>query len=152
MGEQPKVFEYAKEIGMETLTLMDKIREWKLPVKSHMAALSEDVITEIQTRLDAELSTGKKRKRQRQKKRRPQKRRYLRKKRWRRKNTTAQKKKKSIAKKSATKENDDPNTGLPEDSDPKNGHSSESWSGNGDFPVNNGYDSCFHSRRGYHFP
>lgn len=52
--EQPKVFEFAKEIGMETLALMDKIREWKLPVKSHMATLDEQLITEIRDRLVAE--------------------------------------------------------------------------------------------------
>ncbi len=51
MGEQPKVFEYAKEIGMETLALMDKIREWQLPVRSHMVALSEEMIVEIEHRL-----------------------------------------------------------------------------------------------------
>ena len=41
---QPKVFEFAKEIGMETLALMDKIREWKLPVRSHMAELDADML------------------------------------------------------------------------------------------------------------
>lgn len=49
--DQLKVFEFAKEIGMETLALMDKIREWKLPVKSHMATLDESMITEIRQRL-----------------------------------------------------------------------------------------------------
>lgn len=44
---QPKVYEFAKEIGMETIALMDKIRAWKLPVKSHMAALDEDTIAKI---------------------------------------------------------------------------------------------------------
>jgi translation initiation factor IF-2 len=48
---QPKVFEFAKEIGMETLALMDKIREWKLPVRSHMAELDEDLLEQIRTRL-----------------------------------------------------------------------------------------------------
>ena len=38
---QLKVFEFAKEIGVETLALMDKIREWKLPVRSHMATLDD---------------------------------------------------------------------------------------------------------------
>lgn len=52
--EQPKVFEFAKEIGMETLALMDKLREWKLPVKSHMATLDEKLISEIRTRLQTE--------------------------------------------------------------------------------------------------
>lgn len=49
---QPKVFEFAKEIGMETLTLMDKIKEWDLPIKNHMASLSDEMIDEIKTRLD----------------------------------------------------------------------------------------------------
>jgi len=50
---QPKVFEFAKEIGVETLALMDKIREWKLPVRSHMATLDEGMQTEIRNRLAA---------------------------------------------------------------------------------------------------
>ncbi len=53
---QPKVFEFAKEIGMETIALMDKIREWKLPVKSHMAPLDEELIEEIRKRLSGPLS------------------------------------------------------------------------------------------------
>jgi translation initiation factor IF-2 len=47
----PKVFEYAKEIGMTPLALMDKIREWKLPVKSHMAELEPELLTQIQEKL-----------------------------------------------------------------------------------------------------
>lgn len=50
---QPKVFEFAKEIGVETLALMDKIREWKLPVRSHMATLDDAMQTEIRNRLAA---------------------------------------------------------------------------------------------------
>lgn len=52
--EQPKVFEFAKEIGMETIALMDKIRAWKLPVKNHMAILDDQLMSEIRTRLEAE--------------------------------------------------------------------------------------------------
>jgi translation initiation factor IF-2 len=48
---QPKVFEFAKEIGMSPLALMDKIREWKLPVRSHMAELEPEVLEQIKTRL-----------------------------------------------------------------------------------------------------
>jgi translation initiation factor IF-2 len=48
---QLKVFEFAKEIGVETLALMDKIREWKLPVRSHMATLDEAMMAEIRSRL-----------------------------------------------------------------------------------------------------
>ena len=62
---QPKVFEFAKEIGMETLALMDKIREWKLPVRSHMAELDPETIEEIKTRLREEAEkaeAGKKKK------------------------------------------------------------------------------------------
>ena len=39
----PKVFEFAKEIGMTPLALMDKIKEWHLPVKNHMAELDPEV-------------------------------------------------------------------------------------------------------------
>lgn len=49
---QLKVFEFAKEIGVETLALMDKIREWKLPVRSHMATLDEAMMAEIRSRLE----------------------------------------------------------------------------------------------------
>ena len=40
--DSPKVYEYAKAIGMETLALMDKLRDWNIPVKSHMAELDAD--------------------------------------------------------------------------------------------------------------
>ena len=60
MSEPLKVFEYAKQIGMEPLALMDKLREWKLPVKSHMASLNEGIITEIESRLSKEASAQKK--------------------------------------------------------------------------------------------
>lgn len=54
---QPKVFEFAKELGIETLVLMDKIREWKMPVKNHMAELDPELIQEIRGRLIAENQT-----------------------------------------------------------------------------------------------
>lgn len=47
----PKVFEFAKEIGMTPLALMDKIREWNLPVKSHMAELEPQVLEQIKIKL-----------------------------------------------------------------------------------------------------
>lgn len=47
----PKVFEFAKEIGMTPLALMDKIREWQLPVKSHMAELEPAVLETIKQKL-----------------------------------------------------------------------------------------------------
>lgn len=59
---QPKVYEFAKEIGMETIALMDKIREWKLPVKSHMAALDDGTMEEIKKRLEEPADDGAKKK------------------------------------------------------------------------------------------
>ncbi|MFP5520004.1 MAG: translation initiation factor IF-2 [Bdellovibrionia bacterium] len=47
----PKVFEFAKEVGMTPLALMDKIREWQLPVKSHMAELQPEVLAQIKAKL-----------------------------------------------------------------------------------------------------
>ncbi len=54
-----KVYEFAKEIGVETLTLMDKIRKWGLPIKSHMADLTDDLIEQIRTKLNEESKSGK---------------------------------------------------------------------------------------------
>lgn len=54
-----KVFEFAKELGMETLALMGKIREWKLPIKSHMIDLDEEQIVQIRARLEAEKAAAK---------------------------------------------------------------------------------------------
>ncbi len=57
----PKVFEFAKEVGMETLALMAKIREWQLPIKSHMAELTPEMVDQIKTRLNpAQEEVGKK--------------------------------------------------------------------------------------------
>ena len=50
---QLKVFEFAKEIGMSPLALMDKIREWKLPVRSHMAELEPDMLEKIRSKLQS---------------------------------------------------------------------------------------------------
>jgi translation initiation factor IF-2 len=47
----PKVFEFAKEVGMTPLALMDKIREWHLPVKSHMAELEPSILETIKVKL-----------------------------------------------------------------------------------------------------
>ncbi|MBS1970499.1 MAG: translation initiation factor IF-2 [Bdellovibrionales bacterium] len=47
----PKVFEFAKEIGLTPLALMDKIREWQLPVKSHMSELEPEVLEQIKVKL-----------------------------------------------------------------------------------------------------
>ncbi len=47
----PKVFEFAKEVGMTPLALMDKIKEWQLPVKNHMAELDPDTLSVIKVKL-----------------------------------------------------------------------------------------------------
>ena len=52
--QEPRVFEFAKQIGVETLDLMDKIRKWDLPVKSHMATLDAGTQDEIKRRLEEE--------------------------------------------------------------------------------------------------
>ncbi|MCC2679530.1 MAG: translation initiation factor, partial [Pseudobdellovibrio sp.] len=49
----PKVFEFAKEIGLTPLALMDKIKEWQLPVKNHMAELEPEVLAQIKAKLAA---------------------------------------------------------------------------------------------------
>lgn len=66
--DQPKVYEFAKEIGIETLALMDKIRKWDLPIKSHMAELSPEAIKQIRTKLEEEADGGKKTKKKTTKK------------------------------------------------------------------------------------
>lgn len=48
----PKVFEFAKEIGMTPLALMDKIKEWQLPVKNHMAELEPAMLEQIKFKLN----------------------------------------------------------------------------------------------------
>lgn len=52
----PRVFEFAKDIGMTPLALMDKIREWQLPVKSHMAELPPELLEEIKVKLSGRSS------------------------------------------------------------------------------------------------
>ena len=52
MPEKVKVYELAKKLGVTSVFLMGKIRkEWKLPVKSHMEALTPDLIEKIQSRM-----------------------------------------------------------------------------------------------------
>jgi translation initiation factor IF-2 len=53
-----KVFEFAKDIGMETMALMAKIREWQLPIKSHMAELTPDQVEQIKVRLNPPKESG----------------------------------------------------------------------------------------------
>jgi len=58
VSNNPKVFEFAKEIGWTPLALMDKIREWQLPVKSHMAELEPEVLAQLKVRLSGGASGG----------------------------------------------------------------------------------------------
>ena len=52
--ENIKVFELAKQMGLETIALMDKLREFKIPIKSHMAELDENTIGQIKAKFDEE--------------------------------------------------------------------------------------------------
>lgn len=60
MSDNLRVFEFAKEIGMETLALMDKLKDWEIMVKSHMAALNPETQSIIRERLEEESSQKKK--------------------------------------------------------------------------------------------
>lgn len=51
---QLRLYEFAKEIGVETLMLMDKLKKWEIPVKSHMATLDDATIELIKAKLDEE--------------------------------------------------------------------------------------------------
>ena len=49
MANDMKVYELAKNLGVKSVFLMNKIRrEWKLPVKSHMESLSSDMVKKIE--------------------------------------------------------------------------------------------------------
>lgn len=48
----PKVFEFAKEVGMTPLALMDKIKEWQLPIKSHMAELEPEILEQLKQKIN----------------------------------------------------------------------------------------------------
>ncbi len=52
--ENLKVYELAKQMGMETIGLMDKLREFKIPVKSHMADLNEELLGQIKLKFAEE--------------------------------------------------------------------------------------------------
>jgi translation initiation factor IF-2 len=54
----PKVFEFAKEVGMTPLALMDKIKEWQLPVKNHMAELDPETLSTIKIKLSGPVSSA----------------------------------------------------------------------------------------------
>ncbi len=55
----PRVFEFAKEVGLETLALMNKLRDWSIPVKNHMAELDEQTIVLIRQKFEEETSKTK---------------------------------------------------------------------------------------------
>ena len=42
-----KVYELAKTLNISTLELMDNVKKWGLPIKSHMSSLDEDMIQKI---------------------------------------------------------------------------------------------------------
>ena len=48
MSDKIKVYELAKNLGVTSVFLMDKIRrEWKLPVKSHMEVLTPELADKV---------------------------------------------------------------------------------------------------------
>lgn len=51
---QLRLYEFAKEVGIETLMLMDKLKKWEIPVKSHMATLDDETIALIKAKLEEE--------------------------------------------------------------------------------------------------
>lgn len=53
-----KVFEFAKKHNLKPLELMDKIKLWKLPVKSHMSVLSADLMQQIENKLKSKSRTS----------------------------------------------------------------------------------------------
>lgn len=57
---QMKVYEFAKEVGIETIALMDKIKKWELPIKSHMSSIDNEMADTIKQRLSEEDNSGKK--------------------------------------------------------------------------------------------
>lgn len=59
-----KVFELAKDLGIETLSLMDEIKSAGLVVKNHMAVLDDQLILDIKAWLDkkSKMATPKKKK------------------------------------------------------------------------------------------
>ncbi len=62
-----KVYQFAKELGVETLALMDKIKEWDLPVKSHMSALDEGTMSLIKEKFSGASDGGSKKKKAKKK-------------------------------------------------------------------------------------
>ena len=61
MSENIKVYELAKNLGVTSVFLMDKIRrEWKLPVKSHMEVLNPEQVKKIKAKLQKSAPKSKK--------------------------------------------------------------------------------------------
>lgn len=56
--DNQKVFEFAKELGVETLILMDKIKKWGLPIKNHMAEITPEQMVDIKAKLTEESASG----------------------------------------------------------------------------------------------
>ena len=55
MPDKMKVYELAKNLGVTSVFLMDKIRrEWKLPVKSHMEALTPELVEKIKKKFQGD--------------------------------------------------------------------------------------------------
>lgn len=63
-----KVYELAKELKMETLVLMERIRQLNLPIKSHMSSLDDDTLMTIRKFLSEQKPQKKKVKRKTKKK------------------------------------------------------------------------------------
>lgn len=60
MPDKIKVYELAKNLGVTSVFLMDKIRrEWNLPVKSHMAVLTPDLVEKIKRKFQLSQPKGK---------------------------------------------------------------------------------------------
>lgn len=60
MSDKIKVYELAKNLGVTSVFLMDKIRrEWKLPVKSHMEALTPELTEKIKEKFSGTQTTKK---------------------------------------------------------------------------------------------
>ena len=47
-----KVFELAREVGLDSIALMDRLKSWKIMPKSHMSVLDSDTIDKIHELLD----------------------------------------------------------------------------------------------------
>ncbi len=52
--EKKKVFELAREIGLDTITLMGKLKAWKLAPKSHMSVLDSETLGKVYELLEDE--------------------------------------------------------------------------------------------------